>query len=310
MWLGRIAIQPPGLVNCEELGMADGAPSDGMLGMDVLQQLVLEVDFDVGKIRILKSADPTGAERISLQRHYANLPLVRAAVCDAMADEFLIDTGAAGDGAGALAGPTFDRLRAKGRITIIGEADFSSGARKSTTPIARAARMSLGENVHEQPIFLRSPIPIGILGLDFWSRYVVTFDFPNNALYLRRGKEFNRRDSFNGSGLHLRRVGQNTIVERVAEDSPAQKTGVLPDDELIAIDGEHVSELPVRDVERRFHAEGKMFRLSLRRRGADLQVTLTTGSEAERIARRTPHDANVKDAGAPARPAAAKKLKD
>lgn len=224
-----------------------------------------------------------------------------------MADEFLIDTGAAGDGAGALAGPTFDRLRAKGQITVIGEADFSSGTRKSATPIARAARMSLGDNVHEQPIFFRSPVPIGILGLDFWSRYVVTFDFPNNVLYLRRGKEFNRRDSFNESGLHLRRVGQNTIVERVADDSPAQKTGVLPDDELVAIDGERVSELPLRAVERRFHAAGKTFRLSLRRRGAELQVTLTTGSEAKRIARTTPHDADVKDAGAAARPSSARK---
>jgi len=73
------------------------------------------------------------------------------------------------------------------------------------------------------------------LGMGFLARHIVTFDFPNSRLYLKKGEKFRNADEVDMSGLHLLRVSEKTIVYSVDEDSPAYKAGIRAEDEILKI---------------------------------------------------------------------------
>jgi len=73
------------------------------------------------------------------------------------------------------------------------------------------------------------------------SRHLVTFDFPNNRIYLKKGKDFKKIDEADMSGLHLLRISNNTIVHSVDEGSPAQKAGIEAKDVILKIGNEGVN---------------------------------------------------------------------
>jgi len=73
------------------------------------------------------------------------------------------------------------------------------------------------------------------LGLDFLSRHLVTFDFPNNRIYLKKGKGFEKTEEADMSGLHLLNVLNKVIVYSIDESSPAQKAGIKTGDIILKV---------------------------------------------------------------------------
>jgi membrane-associated protease RseP (regulator of RpoE activity) len=73
------------------------------------------------------------------------------------------------------------------------------------------------------------------LGLGFLSRHIVTFDFSNSKIYLKKGKEFKKTDEADMSGLHLLRISNKTIVHSVDKNSPAEKAGIKANDIILSV---------------------------------------------------------------------------
>jgi len=61
------------------------------------------------------------------------------------------------------------------------------------------------------------------LGIGFFRRHHVTFDFPNQMLYLRPAKQFDIQEEYDMSGLHLLRVEGKTVVYSLDADSQRQR---------------------------------------------------------------------------------------
>ena len=88
------------------------------------------------------------------------------------------------------------------------------------------------------------------LGLPFLSRHIVTFDFPNGKVYFKKGKEFNKVDETDMSGLHLLRISNKTVVHSVDEDSPAHKAGIRANDIILGVENKDASEYDMWELRR------------------------------------------------------------
>jgi len=108
----------------------------------------------------------------------------------------------------------------------------------------------------------------GLLGYSFLKHYRIALDFPCGLLWLdpSRGDVRDRLEEYSHPGLQLESVGEEVRIFAVAEGSPAARAGIRVGDQLVAIDGESVSDLDVVAVARRLEgAPGTTLLLGLRR---------------------------------------------
>jgi C-terminal processing protease CtpA/Prc len=88
------------------------------------------------------------------------------------------------------------------------------------------------------------------LGLSFLSRHIVTLDFPNNRIYLKKGKGFKKDDETDMSGLHLLRISNQTVVYSVDEGSPAQKAGIRANDIILKVGDKDANTYDILELRR------------------------------------------------------------
>jgi S1-C subfamily serine protease len=108
----------------------------------------------------------------------------------------------------------------------------------------------------------------GLLGYSFLKHFRIALDFPRGLLWLdpSRGDVRDRLEEYSHPGLQLESVDERVRVFAVAEGSPAARAGIRVGDELVAINGESVSDLDVVTVARRLEgASGTTLLLGLRR---------------------------------------------
>jgi hypothetical protein len=118
------------------------------------------------------------------------------------------------------------------RIAQIGTERAHTFTGRSEIPICRSKSISLTGLAIEAPLFAEDAVA-NRLGLTFWSRFAVTFDFPGRTAYLCEGKSFGQVDRFCQTGLHLIRREGITVVERVDKDTPAFKSGFQEGDLIV-----------------------------------------------------------------------------
>lgn len=184
----------------------------------------------------------------------------------------LVDTGHNGPYAGFLNPRIFGDLLSARQLELVGTSYVTAMSRTRGVAIGRTSDVAVGTLSVSSPIFARGPI--SILGLGYLSRFTVTFDFPNNVLYLRPGKRFTSLEHPNRSGLHLIRVRHETIVHTVDVGSPAEVCGIRANDRLLSIDGAATSTLTMYEVRSGLHIEHGRLSLRLKRGNDELDVLL------------------------------------
>jgi hypothetical protein len=108
----------------------------------------------------------------------------------------------------------------------------------------------------------------GLLGYSFLKHYRIVLDFPRGWLWLdpSRGDVMDRIEEYSHPGLQLESVDKQVRIFAVAAGSPGARAGIRVGDELVAIDGELVSDSDVVTVARKLEgAPGTMLSLRLRR---------------------------------------------
>lgn len=108
----------------------------------------------------------------------------------------------------------------------------------------------------------------GNLGADVLSRFNIIFDYEDNSIYLKKGAQFNRPFQHDMSGIELysQEGTRHYYVSRVEPGSPADRAGILVDDQIVFINFQPASSLQLNDINNLFKSEdGKIMILSIYR---------------------------------------------
>ncbi len=244
-------------IDMADLRKWSGHEIRGCLGMTFLKSHVLQIDFDAGILAILKHgpASTDGALDVSYRK---GVPTIDVALPNEEVVPFDIDLGMTGGA--SLKVECFDELVKAGCMTVV---DESSG---SVTFLGEEPRrdalfcqLSIGKMQH--PPLKCHDGRVSALGLGVLSQYVVTIDFPENRLYLRKGKRFGELPRFDMSGLALSQTDGETVVEWVGENSPAEAAGVRGGERLLSINGKRCDDLSLFELKRQLSEKDRLVRL-------------------------------------------------
>jgi hypothetical protein len=245
----------------------------GVLGIDFLQDHVWRVDFDEGKLFILKTAPGKNGNRYPLGKGDDGCPTLIVQMGDWGSEAFHIDTGAVARESAVFKSSFFEFLNVMGRLTLLRGTlhEGASGTRVTRTctglPLNvgdfRISNAVFGETQHENAI-----------GLGFLARFVVTFDFPNQSLYLEKGRAFDRPDKLDASGMHLVRREGKTIVFSIDKGSAAEKLAIMAGDIIATIGTLPAAEKSMFEIRRQLCEAGQTIPLTIQRGDQTLHVSV------------------------------------
>ena len=261
-----------GDVACIDLSVirvASGHDVAGIVGMPFLKQHLIQVDFDLGRVRFLKSMPDAKAGGMNLTRDEFDRPILDVELIAGKKLPMIVDTGMAVPGIGEVDRATFRQLLDDGRVQVkgpLGRAVSVSG--ELTGRKGKLDRFKIA-NFEHQDLGIREGT-LNAVGLNYLSRYLVTFDFPNNRIHLEKGKRFDEPTSFDMSGMTLVRINGATRVEMVHPNGPAFELGVRAGDKIVRVSDKESDEYSLLQLRRLLAKNGQRVRLVVQR-GNEIQ---------------------------------------
>jgi hypothetical protein len=223
-------------------------PVAGLIGYEVLRRFVVRVDYHRRELTLSLPTDKTQDLRGEMLPLLFNSRFcyVKASI-DGVPGYFGIDTG---DEAAITLFKSFYTAH-HFPIELPGIKGFQGGVGgTSSTLLTRIASLSLGRFTLMRPLTelhfatggaFASTLLGGNLGSQVFRNFIMTFDYPHRALYLRKSPDFGYPMSYDRTGVHLDLSARGEIVvKEVNEGSPAALAGLRPGDRLVAIDRRRV----------------------------------------------------------------------
>ena len=245
----------------------------GVIGLDFLRQHRIRINFDAGKLEFLDAVE--SAPGIPIPLVYPGQLFYVITSVAGEEEKFMIDTGFWGYTNGALTAKLFERLLTARKIKKVSKGRVLSAADDAEDQIGALGDFGIGPFAHRQLLFHQGQR--NILGLCYLCRYIVTFDFPDQMMYLKKGKRFAQPDRHEQSGLSIVRVDGKTVVEFVDTGSPAARTGIQPKDILLKLDDLDAQKTRMQVLRQRLTRKGETVRLRLRRGEQQRELTLKLG---------------------------------
>lgn len=265
-----------------------GVQAHGILGSEIFNRFIVEVDYDQKLLRLYNPQDfklPKGFKKIPITLENFR-PFITASVKQDNGKtaevKLLIDTGASSalflDASRhqdidlpkktidhtlgrALAGVIEGKI---GRVKRFKLGKFKF--RKVTTSFPEnwlLAKRNKGE-------YDAGPRH-GTVGSEILSRFRVIFDYHEKVMYLKKGTDFSDNFKFNAAGLNVLATGEELnsyFVTDIIADSPAVKADLHKGDEIIAINGKPAFFYTLTDVNAIFRGpRGTLLVLIIRRDG-------------------------------------------
>ena len=211
---------------------------DGVLGMDFLKSRILQIDFDAGRLRFLKSGTGAPGQKVEMQFDRLGRPTVPARIADLDEAQFLVDTANTQFNDGSLTKEIFDRLVQLKSISAVHtrgayEIDGGSSDHRQGT----VSTFSVAGFKHEGQMLDDSGGESGSLSLGHLSRFTATFDFPNRALFLAKGKQFDRKFPMNVLGATAYPVHRGLYVMGLDPEGLGARCGLEYAHMILEIDG-------------------------------------------------------------------------
>jgi len=266
----RLAVDEVFCMDLKILRMITGEPCDGILGMEFLKHYVVELDFERGLVHFAREVPAhtrTNAMRVPMklsnQRHFR----IPTALNGKITLDLLFDTG--DSSTISLNRADWNLVFPPGESAAVHKLLLAGLGRQVTESVlARLGSLDLQSNRFVNVLCVLSSYETApsALGMGFFRRHHVTFDLPNQMLYLRPAKAFNAVEEHDMSGLHLLRQDGDTIVHSVDEGSPAALAGVKADDLIVAVNGQPSAALKMKSVRKALRAgEWKKISLEVKR---------------------------------------------
>jgi PDZ domain/Sel1 repeat len=248
----RFALLLATVTGLKEFSEVMGRTLDGILGIDFLKNHVVCFDPDQGVFTVQGSV-PEAVKKSALA-----IPLKETAkdvfCVEAMLNgkEVLLTIDTGNNGSIELNEADWRRVFPKGTTNIATGKSMRFGPHMEKIveelKSARLHRLTLGTNVYTNLIADAVMGSNSLLGQEFFRRQLCVMDFPNRTLYLVPGRDFNRPDEEDMSGLELWKIGGKILVEPVDKDSPASRAGMAAGDEIISVNGREAASLSLREI--------------------------------------------------------------
>lgn len=266
-----------------------GTPVQGILGCDLIQNLVTTIDYEHHKL-ILQTPEsykpPRRAFGIPIVI-YDNKPYIRLSIRlsdDTMLEaKLLIDSGASH----ALLLELFSDPRIKIKDNFI-KTDLGRGLAGSVEGwIGRIGNISIGNTSFKNVLTFFTDTNSysknyvlagrnGTVGGDLLGRFNVTIDYSRQMVYFERNKNYKLPFEYNMSGFDI--IGTGTFFEKievvnVIEKSPAFNAGLRVGDIITQINGLSGNTLTVNDLNNILRSKpGKIIRLIVLRHNGKMHM--------------------------------------
>jgi predicted aspartyl protease len=280
----------------DEMGLAtpiydpsvEGIAVDGMVGFELIRRLVTTIDYERKTITFTDPAAFRPRPALGLATpfvFYDHLPNVTGAVAGLPA-RFDIDTGSRSEVDFTSRFVAANRLRdrfAKGASAVTG---WGVGG-PARSYVVRLTSLKLGPVEVEHVAAglseakggsFSDPNYDGNIGSALLKRFVVTFDYDHQVIYLRRIQPTPPDiGTFDRSGLWINAKDGGYAVTDVASGSAGAAAGMAVGDVIVAIDGQAAAAYRLADARRtlRDRPAGTRIMLSVRRGDQTRRITLT-----------------------------------
>ena len=279
------------LIPFGQVSLRVGHPIDGIIGHDVLARWITEIDYAGGQVSFHAPATwrpPADAIAVPVEFHHG-LPIIRTRITVAdgrtLDARLLVDTGAGA--AVVLKKHYVDQNNIDTSKFFETAAGMGVGG-ATRGRIGRIARLEFGGITVENPVTnfslstagaLGETSSDGLLGGEILRRFRFITDYPHNRLYFVPTAALRTPYEWDMSGLLLQaRDASYAAIEvvSVVPDSPAARAGLRAGDEVRAIDGQAVKPSELSAIREGFKQAGKTYTLTIRRDGAEQNVTIVT----------------------------------
>ena len=212
---------------------------DGIIGSDVLRRYRTRIDGIGAGVMQLSDAAAVG---VALPFRVVDDEIVVAGSVNGIAGDFIVDTGdrstltlfgpfVAKHGLGSVNGVVAvtgwgigGPVRA--RVT---RADFAAGPLVGRNVVARQSLQRAGA--------FTDPRFAGSIGNGLLKNYAITFDYEASRLYVARSAGTPQPDTYDRSGMWLRRVAGGLEVVGTVSGGPADAAGLHAGDVIVGVDG-------------------------------------------------------------------------
>ena len=266
-----------------------GTPVQGILGCDLIQNLVTTIDYEHRKI-ILQTPKsykpPHGAIGIPIVIHdnkpYIQLPIILKDGTKLNA-KLLIDSGASH----ALLLELFSEPKIKIRDNFI-KTNLGRGLAGSLEGwIGRVSNVKVGKTSFKNVLTFFTDTNSynknyvlagrnGTIGGDFLGRFSVTIDYSRQMVYFKHNTTYKSPFKYNMSGFDINGSGlffEKIEVVNVIEKSPAYIAGLRVGDIIVKINGLYDKSLIINDINNILRSRpGKVIRLIVKRNNARLHM--------------------------------------
>jgi hypothetical protein len=281
---GRLVLEELELLqrSSERMELSLGVNIDGVIGADLLRDYVIEIHYDDRLLAIFDSGTyvytGTGNRWDIEANQYFSLVTAEIGLGDGeiLVGRYLIDTGA---GLPLALNTPFvndnnllERIGARHLAYILRAQDVAMSSHPGRVPHFKLG----GYQFDSLPVLLSqteagplSPSAIaGIIGNRIWRRFNTVYDYGRDRIYLEPNEFFDDPFSIDCSGLSVTSTtGGTVVIRQVLEGSPSAKAGVMPDDEIISINGSSVADYSLSDIRRLLTQDSQIVNLTLKRNG-------------------------------------------
>ncbi len=269
----------------------EGIQVDGMVGFELFRRFAIEINYGQQRLTITdpRRFQPTHAGTAIPFVFYDHLPMVTGQIADFPA-RFDIDTGSRSEI--DITGPSVSAHRLLERFPNGATAVTGWGVGgPSHSYVVRLPSLSLGEVAVEKPVVglsrdkggaLSDPNYDGNIGSGLLKRFVVTFDYAHQTMYLKPATPAAPDiGQFDRSGMWINASPRGYTVADVTAGGPADRAGIRVGDTITAVNGSGVRFDGLSDTRRllRSRPAGTKVELELSRDGVTKKVTVTLADQ-------------------------------
>lgn len=244
-----------------------GDIADGILGMEYFYNSILEISYEKEYMKIHSSIDSINLQawtKIELTKRDNRLYIPLEVVINdtiIISGEYQLDFGSGGTV--SLTSLVSEKYKLKDRISnkVAYFTKYGGVGGESSSYDFFASQLKIGDFSFNNVLMdfsidttgaMASEKHLGLLGNEIYERFDVYIDFKNNDLYLKPNKKYN--DLFESSRLGFSFIDrvqtlQSWIVTGLYSSSTAEKSGLMIDDRILAVNGVNVGEINYKQQE-------------------------------------------------------------